>query len=192
MRIMIAFFLIVGGNVFAQGSNIEKSKYDLNLPAISIDTMLQADIEIPNPIAVKETITQAKTRTSAYYSDYYKGMTLVINDKKLRVEDKLPKGFECGDKKGINIICEKGIIQKIIVKSGDAYLSRTDVAVGYNLEDIIRYYGKSEEVIVKGNNIVARYRSMGLDFDINRDTEKITKITIYIPEEITLPSISIK
>ncbi|MCK4936093.1 MAG: hypothetical protein KAR84_04510 [Elusimicrobiales bacterium] len=192
MRIMIAFFLIVGGNVFAQGSNIEKSKYDLNLPAISIDTMLQADIEIPNPIAVKETITQSKTRTSAYYSDYYKGMTLVINDKKLRVEDKLPKGFECGDKKGINIICEKGIIQKIIVKSRDAYLSRTDVAVGYNLEDIIRYYGKSEEVIVKGNNIVARYRSMGLDFDINRDTEKITKITIYIPEEITLPSISIK
>ena len=192
MRMMIVFFLIVGGNTFAQGSDIEKLKNELNLPAINIESMRQADIEIPKPISVKDTITQAKSRTSAYFSDYYKGMTLVINDKKLRVEDELPKGFECGDKNGINIICEKGKIQKIIVKSRNAYLSRTDVAVGYNLEDMIRYYGKAEEAIFNGNNIVVKYKSMGLDFDVNIDTEKITKITIYIPEMTTVPSVSIK
>ena len=179
--------IISFGNAFVQANEIGKlrSEPDLKLS----DSKLQSiDIKSPEPImAIDEKgIKNTRTEQTAYISGQYVGMILMIKDKEVRVDNRLPKGLECGDNDGVNIVCEKGIVKKIIVKSRRVHLDRTYVAVGNKLEDIIRYYGKSDQVDVKDDKFISRYKSRGVDFEMDKEDKKIIKIIVYVPIR-TLP-----
>ncbi|MBI4656598.1 MAG: hypothetical protein HY746_07620 [Elusimicrobia bacterium] len=124
---------------------------------------------------------------TAYLSGIYIGTTLIIDGKKVRVDDELPKGLKCGNDNGIEIICAKRIIQKVIIRSQAAYLTRSFITVKRGTpEEIIRFYGKPDHVEFTIDKLILKYPSIGVDFELDKTTERITKITVYIPI-VTIP-----
>jgi len=56
------------------------------------------------------------------------------------------------------------------------------------MADVLRFYGKGE-TDVKSDKILIKYPSQGIDFEINRASERVDSVTIYQP---VLPKFSIK
>ncbi len=189
MKLIMVILIGMSGNVFAFDPDAEKLKGSSDLGLSNIQAIQPMDIKAPVP-PINENVSNAfRSEQTAYASGRYIGMILIMDDKLVRVDNRLPKGIKCGNKNGIDIVCDEGMVKKITVKSRKAHLDRTHVNIGCSLEDIIRFYGRAEEAYFTEDKLVASYKRMGIDFELDKETKKITKIEIYIPI-ITLPAFS--
>lgn len=91
-----------------------------------------------------------------------------------------PKGIKCGARNGIQVVCENGKVKEASTTSSKVYISRSRVRVGNGLDDLIRFYGKGKTQI-EWDRIYIRYPDIGIDFEVNKKNERITRIRVYIP-----------
>lgn len=75
-------------------------------------------------------------------------------------------------------------VKKIIINSDRFFVAVSALRVKHNnAGDIIKFYGNVYPETVTNNKIALRYASQGMDFEIDRFSEKITAIIIYMPVE---------
>ena len=144
-----------------------------------VDLAALGKMELP-AVAVGE--IKAGRAGYAYSSGLYLGTILIIDGKEVLVDTELPKGLKCGKGNGIEIVCSGGVVRRVAVESPAAHLDRSFITVkGSTLEDILRNYGKPEQVACKDDRFVLKYPRQGLEFEVDKDREITRKITIYVP-----------
>jgi hypothetical protein len=75
-------------------------------------------------------------------------------------------------------------VKKLIISSESFFVAVSALRIGQNNKgDIIRFYGEVRSETIANNKIVLRYPSRGIDFEIDRFSERITAIIIYMPAE---------
>lgn len=83
----------------------------------------------------------------------------------------------------IELFPEKAV-KKIIITSDRFFVAVSELRVKHNnAGDIIRFYGDVHPEPIPNNRIALRYLSRGIDFELDRFSERITAIIIYMPVE---------
>jgi hypothetical protein len=108
----------------------------------------------------------------------------------IRINEPMPAGLPLFMKKTIK---ERSIeieffpikaVKKIIITSDRFFVAVSALRIKQNNKgDIIRFYGEVHPETIANNKIVLRYPSRGIDFGIDRFSERITAIIIYMPVE---------
>jgi hypothetical protein len=98
----------------------------------------------------------------------------------IRIGEVPPKGWPCGTRGEIEVICEGDRAFRIVVRSRNhfLYLVRSRVGIGSDIGDVFSFYGAGE-MSEDPEKITIRYPYQGIDFNFNKYNRQITAIEIY-------------
>lgn len=108
----------------------------------------------------------------------------------IRIGYHLPKKISpLLERRNITAAGPDGAVQRIKVSSPAFLLAVSLLRIkNSKMVDVLRFYGKGE-TDAKPDKIVIRYPSQGIDFEIDKASERVESVTIYQP---VLPKFSVK